>query len=262
MLSLNVLVVGEGISVSKIRSSKYLNKLYITSEKEVSDCLNIRFNTFQELAQKCKSLQIDIVLVEDEKYILQGIADVLKINYVNCIAVTSKWTDLELNSDFAEVLLKKYNFDLPKKLLVPLEFPVIVKTKNFIKKANSIQEVIDIKQDIYNYSQELAQSVKLEEFVDGNKEIITSIYDGKNLVTFPNANIPPVILNKYHEKLLNMLTSEQADFTGFINSNVILKSEKLYNIGFSFEYRDLPENVDILYLVNSAVYQKLNELTL
>ena len=64
MQSLNVLIIADESSkaLKAVLKSKYLNKLF--TNFEASGAVDIRFNTFKELAQKCKSLKIDIVIVE------------------------------------------------------------------------------------------------------------------------------------------------------------------------------------------------------
>ena len=109
MQSLNVLIVSQQKSkyAQQILRSSYLNKLYLTSEEEVDGAISIKFNTFKELAQKCRVLQIDVVLVEEEKWVLEGLANVMRQSFVNCIAATSRWTELGLSHSFAEKLLQK-----------------------------------------------------------------------------------------------------------------------------------------------------------
>ena len=103
MQSLNVLIVSSTKSkyIDKIKESKYLNKLYVTSDEEIDGTVRLQFNTFKELAQKCRKLQMDIVLVEEEKWVLEGIATVMKQNFVNCFAVTADWTKLGLSHNYA-----------------------------------------------------------------------------------------------------------------------------------------------------------------
>ena len=138
MQSLNILVIGQKC-IDKIKSSKYLNKLYTTSEEEIDGVVSIKFNTFKELAQKCRTLQIDVVLIEEEKWILEGIANVMKQNFVNCFAVTSKWTQLGLSHHYARKMLAKYGIKVPPIINLPLEFPVIIKGDGVLKKAFSMQ---------------------------------------------------------------------------------------------------------------------------
>ena len=58
MQSLNVMLIGhsQSLALKSLLQSKYLNKLYGNFEAE--NVINLKFNTFRELAKKCKkSLQ-------------------------------------------------------------------------------------------------------------------------------------------------------------------------------------------------------------
>ena len=142
MQSLNVLIAGKGKYVKELRKSKYLHKLYITSDEDVEGAIAVQFNTFKQLAQLCKALQVDIVLVEEEKWILEGIANVMKQNFVNCFAVFSNWTNLKLSHNYARNLLEKYDISVPPRINLPIDFPIIVKGDGVLKKANSLLERI------------------------------------------------------------------------------------------------------------------------
>lgn len=262
MPEINVLIAGEGISVPDIKNSKYLKKLYVTGKEEVDGALLIKFNTFKELAQKCKSLQIDIVIVENEKWILQGIADVLKSEFINCIAPTSQWTNLSLSSLYARDLAQRYGINVPKIIRLPVDFPIIMKANGLTRKANNLQELIDLRNEInINYPQ-ISESIFLERYIEGKNITVTSLFDGKHLITFPDKNIENGMLAEYSKMLENLFIGENASFTGFINSKLIYTEEKIYNVGFSFEYLKPTCDCDLLYILLSSVYQKLNEVSL
>lgn len=258
MPELNVLIIGDKSSkaLSSIIESKYLGRLFANFETE--NATDIRFNTFRELALKCKVLKIDIVFVEDEKMILQGIVDVLRKNFVNCIGLTAFWTNLVLSNNFAREIKSKYEIKTPEKFLYPQQFPLMVKADGFEKKAYSTNEVIQIKEDLFNYSPEIAKTIFLEKFIEGNKYILTSLYDGKTLITLPNQELSTEKINEYNDKLFKMFKSENANFIGYINSLVIFSNNQLYNIGFNFDFPKL--NADIIFIFNSMIYQKLDEL--
>ncbi len=269
MQSLNVLIVSSHKSkyLEQIKSSKYLNKLYVTSQEEVEDTIQLTFNTFKELAQKCRTLEIDIVLAEEEKWILEGISNVMKQNHINCFAATSDWTNLSLSQNFARKMLGKYGINLPPIITLPLEFPVLVKGDGILKKANSMQEIISIKEKIYKTSGEISKNIFLEECLKGEKNKIISLFDGKHLLTFPHEKISAILLKEYSDKLEKMLLNEKANFIGFINSELIEENGILYNTGFSFGFYmpnlELFQTTcpkDILYICLSAIYQKLNEI--
>lgn len=267
MQSLNVLIVGKGKYIELIKNSKYINKLYLASDTEIEGTILIKFNTFKELAQKCRTLQIDIVLVEEEKWILEGISSVMKQYLINCFAVSSYWTQLGLSHNHARQLLTKYGMKVPQKINLPVDFPVLVKGDGILEKANSMQEVISIKEKIYNTSGEIAKNVFLEKYLKGEKRKIISLYDGKHLLTFPDSKISITLLKDYSKKFENMLIEEKADFIGFINSEIIEENGILYNTGFSFEfsapnlnYDQTTQKYDILYICLAAIYQKLDEI--
>ena len=262
MQTLNVLIVCQEPSkfTEYINGSKYLNKLYTTSDDEQEGTITVGFNTFQELCDKCKALQIDIVLVEEQKWILQGIADVMKKNYINCFAPTSKWTNLALYNSFANSLLLKYGIDIPPQTLLPKEYPVLVKADGILKKANSLQEIISIKKEIFETSPEIAKTVYIEEYLKNKKYVVQSLYDGRNLYTFPNNNFNQELLDEYSSKLEKLLQIENADFIGFINSYLIEENNILHNTGFSFEFLKPDCETDLLYILQLAIYQKLNDL--
>ncbi len=270
MQALNVLIVStkESQYIQHILASKYLNKLYVTSENEVSNTIRIKFNTFKELAQKCKSLQIDIVLVEEEKWILEGISNVMRQHFINCFAVTSEWTELKLSHNFARTMLQKYLIDVPRKINLPIDFPVLVKADGILKKANSMQEVIEIKESIFHNSPEISKTVYLEQMINGKKQEVISLFDGKHLLTFPKKEIDLNLLTEYSKRLENLLLSEKANFIGFVNSYIIQSDNILYNVGFNFKFTipdfemlntSLPN--DFLYICMSAIYQKLDEIS-
>ena len=159
-----------------------------------------------------------------------------------------------------EKILTDYKINVPPKINLPLEFPVLVKGDGILKKAESMQEIISIKEKIYNTSGEIAKNVFLEKYLHGNKYKVISLFDGKHLLTFPHKNIRQDLLDDYSVRLEQMFTGEKADFTGFINSDIVEENGILYNTGFSYEFNYPDTDKDILFICLSALYQKLNEI--
>lgn len=255
--TLNVLIAGDGEFAPLIKKSKYLKKLYITSEKQIEDTINIRFNTFKELAKKCKSLQIDIVFVENKKWVLQGIADVLRNSFVNCIALNAYWASVLTDSMLSRILLEKYKINIPQKLQYPKEFPLLIRGKGFKYKANSLDEILKIKQLINaKYPQAIANTTFLEEFLEGEVINVCSFFDGKSLKTFSKEKN----ILEYSNLLQNVLISEKATFLGLFNSRLIQCNGVLYNTGFSIDFPAEKFDKDFLFILYCGIYQKLNEL--
>ena len=253
--TLNVLIVGDGELLPLVQKSKFLKKLYITSE--VDGAISIRFNTFVELARKCKALQIDVVLVENEKWILQGIADVLRKSFVNCIAPNALMAEKLTDSLMSRQFLSKYNINIPQKLTYPNKFPLLVRGKGFKYKANTLVEVLQIKELINKkYPLEIASTAFLEDFIEGEVFNVTSFFDGKTLKTFSNDNQ----ILEYSKLLEKALVQENASFIGFFNSRLIKNDNTLYNTGFGLNYAKTEFEKDFLYVLYCGIYQKLNEL--
>ena len=255
---LNILIAGEGKTLPLVLKSKFLNKLYITSDSEIAGAVNIRFNTFQELAQKCRALKIDIVIAENEKWVLQGISDVLKKNLINCFALPSAGNKLVLSNSFARDLVKKYDILTPKRLAYPNQYPVVVRADGICKIGFSLEEIINIREEISKQSEEIAKTIFLEEFINGQFMHIPSLFDGKNLLSFSNNQF----IQEYSKKLCKLLVQEKFNFTGFLTSKLILKDNLVYNLGFSSDFPMPDMKVDFIYLLNSAIYQKLDEISL
>lgn len=253
---LNILIAGEGKTLPLLIKSKYLNKLYITSNHDIRGAISINFNTFQELADKCRALKVDIVIAENEKWILQGIADVLRRNLVNCFALNSRGDRLVLSAGFAKKLLNKYNILTPGILAYPAKYPVVVRSDRICKIGYSLDEIIKIKEDIAKQSEEDAKTIFLEEFIDGEPINLVSLFDGKNLLSFSDN----ILMQEYSQKLCNLLTGENLKFIGFLTSKLIVQNNKIYALGFSSVLPDLDINIDFIYLLNAAIYQKLDEI--
>ena len=252
MQIINVVIVGNDENSEYIKNSKFVSKVFFAPR-------DIKFNTFRELAEKCKALKTDLVIVNDEKWILQGIGDVLRSLNVNCIAPTSNWTKLGLQREYARMIFEKYKFPLLPKIVLPDKFPVYVKGNGVCEKANSLNEITEIREGIYNKSSEVAKTVYLEEYICEPKKIY-SLYDSKHLITFPHDEIDSKLIQEYTNKLEHVLNYEKANFIGFINSSVVEKDNILYNTEFDFTFPDFNINKNLIYILISSLYQKLNEI--
>ena len=256
MQSLNVMLVGDGKYAEQIKSSKYLKKLYTTSDANIKDAVSVNFNKFEELAKKCKILQIDLVIVENEKWILQGIGDILKKYFINTIAPTSYWTNLSLSNIFARNMCEQYGIKVPEKILVPIEYPIVIKADGFCQIAYSMDDILENISNLNTKSPEISKTVFTEQFIEGEELLIVSLFDGKHLLTFDNDDL----VQQYSTNLENMLLSENADFVGFLNSKIIKSNGQIYNIGFDFKFIKPNIETDLLYILENALYQKLNEI--
>ena len=97
----------------------------------------------------------------------------------------------------------------------------------------------------------------MERYIKGEEFLLYSFFDGKNLITFSPQGLDT---KTYSNKLECMFVQENPNFIGYITSRVMLSDEKLYNLGFNLEFPSFDD--DIIFVLISAIYQKLNELRL
>lgn len=263
MQSLSVLVAGDGETIGLLRASKLLGKLFTTSENKFEGAINIRFNTFKGLAEQCKALQIDFVIVENKKWISQGITEVLRKNFVNVFALNSSFYDLISSNSLSKKLCEKYRILTPKILAYPSQFPLYVRTLGTKRLANSLEEAIKIRQEINEYPQEVIDSTFLEEVIEGEEIEFISLFDSKTLLGFYPENLneaQKIGLAEYNKKLEQMFISEAPSSIGFISSSLVWNGKSWYNQGFGINFPK-PE-IDFMFILVSAIYQKLDEISL
>ena len=125
-----------------------------------------------------------------------------------------------------------------------------------------MQELIKIKESLSN------ENVYLEEFLNGDLFYLLSFWDGKNLIHFdPDFNFSEVQeerLDLYKTKLNFMLSDERADFIGFFTTKLIWAKNDWYVLDYIMRFNEKSDlnliKSDFLYILNSAIYQKLNEI--
>lgn len=261
---MNILVIGklQQNLLKAICNSSHLDKLFTATSKPLEEIPNIEFQTLDELAQKAKALNIDIAITSDKNLIQIGIADILKKQRINIIAVNKKWFNLEDSRLITKQLANHYSINIPEIIKAPISFPIIIKTDkpkgNYI--AKSMQDLIDKMNSLGG------EKTFLEEYLYGEIYDFISLWDGKNLFNFNIKNLTEVQqdrLELYRTKLNFMLADEKADFIGLLTSRLIWAKNDWYLL----EYKMRPDKsvnlnmeIDFLYILNAAIYQKLNEI--
>lgn len=265
---MNILVIGSGNVERDIielcLKSKLLNKIYTATSDPIEEFANIEYSSFKELAKKAKALQIDIALCFDINLIREGLVDVLRENYVNVISVNKKWLNLETNRKVTHKLCEYYSLNIPKVIKAPVKFPIVVKTN--IPKYKKI--VFDM-QELVSAREELAgEEIFLEEFISGEELTVLFLWDGKNLIYFKTDRM----LNEVQEfrleylktRLAFMFYNESPDFIGFFSTKLIWTKNEWCILEFIMRpdctFSNNTIGKDLLYLLNAAIYQKLNEI--
>jgi len=261
---LNILIIGSCSEefCSLIKNSKYSNKIYTACKTPLDNVANIEYQTIEELCQKAKVLKIDIAILMDKNHVKYGINEIFKKHRINLISANQKWFHLETSRIIAKQLVNYYLISTPRILKTPLSFPIIIKTdcpkQNII--ANSMEELISAKEGLKS------EKTFLEEYYEGKVIEILSLWDEKTLLLFIPEGLSEVQVDRldlYKNRLNKLLFDEKADFIGFFTSKLIWHKNDWHFLEFKMGLNEeLVLNTvkkDIVYLINSAIYQKLHE---
>ena len=169
----------------------------------IAENININLNNFQEVKDKIKNLEIDIVIVGPEKPLVDGIVDFLEKNEIKVFGPNKFSSQLEGSKIFAKKLCEKYKiptanfgvFENKKKSLNFLKnckFPIVVKAdglasgkgvyicENFEQSKMAVDE-------IFNGKFGEAKEILIEEFLKGEEMSFFIISDGKTYKKFGSA---------------------------------------------------------------------------
>lgn len=261
---MNILLIGTQYDdiLSLIVSSKKEFKIYIAGENPSNRFPNIEYRSIPDLVAKAKVLQTDIAVNLDKTLILDGICEEFKKNRLNLISVNKKWLNLETSRVAAKKLLKHYSVNTADVIKLPLSFPVMLKS-DFPEFDIKIEDKDDLIRELEKYEKE---NTYIEEYLEGEDYDLLVLWDGKNsYVLNPPVGMTEVQKDRFDllkTKLNFMFSDEKADFTGFFTAHLIWAKNDWYVKEFSMDTGNLSftPKYDFLYILDCAIYQKLNEL--
>ena len=169
----------------------------------IAENININLNNFQEVKDKIKNLEIDIVIVGPEKPLVDGIVDFLEKNEIKVFGPNKVSSQLEGSKIFTKKLCEKYNiptanfgvFEDKEKSLIFLKkckFPIVVKADGLASGKgvyicdNFEQSKIAV-DEIFNGKFGEAKEILIEEFLKGEEMSFFIISDGKTYKKFGSA---------------------------------------------------------------------------
>ncbi len=254
----------------KVSESDFSSSTYSASE--------IAYSNYDELAQKALDKGIELFITDSEKDIFNGIVEILTSYGLECIGTNRKYSRLSSSKLFAKRFLNKYDIPYLKRVeFDDVTFPVVLKNdfsneSSLIYSQNELEEKT-IKQDDF-----------IEEFVTGDEISVTSFYNSEKLINFEPVKIhkkdfdnigsscPVYISYDQYDKLQNYLTKfehalleDDANFKGFITSNLVWNGSEWIvvdfqiNIGNSTLLNHLES--DLLATILYSTKQKYKEKT-
>lgn len=198
-----VLVLGNGGREHAI-SYKLFNEgheIYFLGENpgvaEFGTCVNMGID---QIAEFCKNNDIDLVFVGPEKYLVEGVVDILEKAGIRVFGPNKKAALLEGSKVFAKNLMKKYNIPTAKyesfneyeealKYLEKSEFPIVIKAdgiaagkgviivQNFDEGKNTLKELM-----LEKKFDKAGQNIVIEEFLEGEEFSLLAFVSGDKVV--------------------------------------------------------------------------------
>lgn len=248
MPQLKIMVLGDKTNeqslFEKIEKSDFSKITYAAGEKPYSKNF-IPYSTYDELAQNAIEKGIELVITDSEKDIFNGVVEILKSYGLECIGTNRKYSRLSSSKLFSKKFLDKYNIPFLKEIKQEnLTFPLRIK-RDF----SDYNCFISSQEDLKNVN--LEGDYFLEEFVSGTEISITTFYNSEKLTPFEPVQIhqkdflnvgsfcPVYISYEQYDKLQNFLTKfehalleDDANFKGFITTNLVWNQNDWYVIDF------------------------------
>ena len=190
-----------------LKSSSKVDKIYCfpgnAGTSFIAENININLNNFQELKDKIKNLEIDIVIIGPEKPLVDGIVDFLEKNEIKVFGPNKVSSQLEGSKIFTKKLCEKYkiptaNFgvfeDIEKSLdfLKKCKFPIVVKADGLasgkgVYICDNFEQSRIAVDEIFNGKFGEAKEILIEEFLKGEEMSFFIISDGKTFKKFGSA---------------------------------------------------------------------------
>jgi len=309
----NVLLFGGGARehaiALKLLESPFLNRLYLLNPndgfKNLGKVIEYKKTEnpaadYAALAKKARSLNIDLLVVGPENPLFDGITDIFQKEGIKVIGANKKWAALEGSKSFAKVFMAKNGIktadykvlDDKSQIKQALEYfkqakdcipPVIKADGAALGKGVSLPETFkEAEFEAENFLNgkfgKASKKIVVEERLFGKEISLLSLWDGKNLLSFPPAcdykrlldnnkgsntggmgsYAPSKIteeekkhLNTYLETLKTALIKENADFKGIIYSGLILAKNSVYVLEYNMRFGD-PETQVLLELLDTS----------
>lgn len=284
ILGLNVLVLGnsskEHVIIQKIANSPFLNRLFLADTNPIFENLGeeVCYKDYEDLAQRIKKLDINLVITATKKYFFSGLVDVLSKYQIKVIGVNKKHSQIENSKIFTKKLLQKYDIKTSQYCKVSNEKEIDKSLKYFknpVIKANGYTSAKGVYYDLdYNRARfelqkllngkfdSASKTCLIEEKIFGYEITLYSIWDGETLLHLPLcqtdkkneiglntsglASICPIELDKvpkknlenYKLKLKKLLINEKIKSPFVFCSNLIVSENDIYVLGCNVSFGD------------------------
>tara|TARA_B100001093_G_scaffold508847_1_gene571822 strand:- start:1740 stop:3005 length:1266 start_codon:yes stop_codon:yes gene_type:complete len=301
-----------------LKKSNKINKIFCfpgnAGTSFLAENIKINLNNFDELRDFIFENKIDLIIVGPEQPLVDGIVDYLEKNKIKVFGPNKNASKLEGSKIFTKKLCEKYNIPTAKFgifknseeamfFLKKCKFPIVVKADGLASgkgvyicnDENNYKIAIN---EIFDGKFGNAQSVLIEEFLDGEEMSFFIISDGKTYKKFgtaqdhkrvsegdigkntggmgayspsrlENEKLNYKILDKIIEPTLKGLKELNSSFKGFLYAGLMILDGEPYLIEYNVRMGDpecqtiLPKlKTDFAEVVEACVNQNLDSIDL
>ena len=218
---MKVLVVGSGgreaTLVWKLDKSPQVVKIYAAPGNggitKFAECVDIKADAIEELAEFAKNNDIDITIVGPEAPLADGIVDVFQDQGLRIFGPTKAAAEIEASKVFAKDLMKKYNIPTAKfesfsEVDKALEYlheqgaPIVIKADG-LAAGKGVIPCTDIETAEQAIKETMVdkkfggagEKIVLEEYLEGEEVSILAFTDGENIL--------PLVSSQDHKRIFD-----------------------------------------------------------
>ena len=208
---MNIGIIGSGgrehALCLKLKESDLVNKIYCfpgnAGTELLAENIDINIDDFNEIKKKSLEKNISLLVVGPEKQLVNGIVDFFKNTGIQVFGPNKASSQLEGSKIFTKKLCKKFNIPTSKfeifinksdaiNYLENSKYPIVIKADGLAsgkgvyicKSKNNAEEAVN---EIFNGKFGKADSILIEEFLEGEEMSYFVICDGKDYKFFQTA---------------------------------------------------------------------------
>ena len=295
---MNIGIIGSGgrehALCLKLKESDLVNKIYCfpgnAGTELLAENIDINIDDFNEIKKKSLEKNISLLVVGPEKQLVNGIVDFFKNTGIQVFGPNKTSSQLEGSKIFTKKLCKKFNIPTSKfeifinksdaiNYLENSKYPIVIKADGLAsgkgvyicKSKNNAEEAVN---EIFNGKFGKADSILIEEFLEGEEMSYFIVTDGINYKFFGSAqdhkrvgegdtgkntggmgcyspsrllskNLELKIKTKIIEPTLNAINKSGGVYKGFLYVGLMIKNDEPFLIEFNVRMGD-PECQTIL----------------
>jgi phosphoribosylamine--glycine ligase len=300
----------------KLNESKKVKKIYCfpgnAGTAKVAENISLKLENFNEIKDFIKQNSIDLIIVGPEQPLVDGIVDYLETHNIMVFGPNKIASQLEGSKIFTKNLCEKYNIPTAKfgifqniatasQFIKKTKYPLVIKADGLAsgkgvyicEKAEEAELAIT---EIFHGKFGKADSILIEEFLNGEEMSYFIITDGKTIKKFGtaqdhkrvgvgdvgkntggmgayspsrliNEELDKKIISKIIEPTIKGLKEIGTNYKGFLYAGLMILENEPYLIEYNVRMGDpecqtiLPKlKTDLFEIFSSTCNEKLNEM--